>query len=227
MKRAVIMKIRHPLLIKLVGLVIAWAVRLWIGTLRYRCHPLGEPVEPTWPGLEGHYLYAFWHEDLLVPAYQYSGPHSRVLISQHADGQMIAAAARRLRLRVVSGSTTRGGVQALREILRGEQTHLVITPDGPRGPRRQVQRGLVYLAARTGMPIVPVAFAYRRAWRMKSWDRFVVPCPFSTVVGVTGRAIPVPADLDRDQFEAYRKEVEKGMEEAGEEAARLALGIRH
>src|SRR5437870_3309951 len=103
------MKIRHPFLIKTVGLTGSWAIRLWMGTVRYRYRPLGPNVEPHQSKLAGRYIYAFWHENMLLPAYLYGRPDIRVLISQHADGQLIAEICRHLRFRLVRGSSTRGG----------------------------------------------------------------------------------------------------------------------
>jgi lysophospholipid acyltransferase (LPLAT)-like uncharacterized protein len=211
-KDAPIMKIRHPALIKAFGFAIAWLVRLWIGTLRYRYRPLGQNFDPKRPGAKGRYIYAFWHENILVPAYHYGKRDIYVLISRHADGQLIAEVIRHLCFRVVAGSTTRGGVEAVRQMLRlSRMAHLVITPDGPRGPRRRVQPGLIYLAARTGLPIVPFGIAYANAWRMRSWDRFAVPRPWSEAACVTGEPICVPDALNKEGLENYRRLVEEQL----------------
>src|SRR6516225_5637238 len=187
------MKIRHPALLKALGFAVAWLARLWIGTVRYRYRPLGANLDPNRRGLEGRYIYTFWHENLLMPAYHYGRPDIWVLISQHADGQMIAEACRHLRFKLVRGSATRGGVEAVRQMLRfGDRVHLGITPDGPRGPRRRVKAGLVYLAARTGLPIVPTGIGYDRPWRLRSWDRFALPRPGSLSTCVTVPPIHVP-----------------------------------
>jgi len=111
------MKIRHPALIKALGFGLAWLVRLWIATLRYRYRPCGPNMDPNQPGFKGRFIYAFWHENILVPAYQYGRRDIHVLISRHADGQLIAEVVRHLGFRVVSGSTTRGGVEALRQMI--------------------------------------------------------------------------------------------------------------
>jgi lysophospholipid acyltransferase (LPLAT)-like uncharacterized protein len=217
------MKLRHPWLIKAVGFAVAWLVRVWIGTVRYRYRPLGPNLDPNQANFRGRYIYAFWHENILIPAYQYGRPDIWVLISQHADGQLIAEACRHLRFRAVRGSTTRDGVKAVRELLRkGKHAHLAITPDGPRGPRRRVQPGLVYLAAWTGLPIVPIGFAFHRAWRMRSWDRFALPHPYSAVECVTAELIHVPGDADRLQLEHYRRQVEDALNRATAAAERLA-----
>src|SRR5947209_20227050 len=145
------MKLRRPWLIKAAGFSAAWALRFWLGTLRYRYRPLGPSVDPRGPDNRQRYIYAFWHENMLLPAYHYGRTDVHVLISGHADGQLIAEVCRHLGFRTVRGSTTRDGVRAVRQMLKlGRHAHLAITPDGPRGPRRRVQPGLVYLAAKAG-----------------------------------------------------------------------------
>jgi lysophospholipid acyltransferase (LPLAT)-like uncharacterized protein len=101
---------------------------------------------------------------------------------------------------------------ALRQMLRlAAAAHLAVTPDGPRGPRRHVQPGVAYLAARTGLPIVPVGMGYRSCWRMKSWDRFVVPKLGSRATCITGTPICVPAEVGRDGLEHYRLLLEQEL----------------
>ncbi len=217
------MKLRQPWLIKALAFAAAWMIRFWMGTLRFRYRPIGPNVDPRQPDFQGHYLYAFWHENILLPAYLYGRPDIWVLISQHADGQLIAEVCRHLRFRTVRGSSTRGGVEAVRHMLRaGRQGHLAVTPDGPRGPRRQVQPGLVYLAARTGLPIVPIGIGFQRAWRMQSWDRFAVPHPWTLGMCVTLPPISVPAEADKDQLESYRRRVEEALVQATALAERWA-----
>jgi lysophospholipid acyltransferase (LPLAT)-like uncharacterized protein len=203
------MKIRHPGLIRVLGFVVAWVVRLWVGTVRYQYRPLGPNVDPRRPDLAERYIYAFWHENLLLPACHYGRPNVWVLVSRHADGELIAQACRHLGFGLVRGSTTRHGAEALLRMLQLAQTgHLAITPDGPQGPRRRVQPGLVYLAARTGLPIVPIGVAYRRPWRMNSWDRFALPRPWSRAVCITAPPLRVAADAE---LEAERRRVEEAL----------------
>ncbi len=218
------MKIRSPWIIKALGFLTALFVRLWVGTVRYRYRPLGPSMDPHQPHFDGRYIYAFWHENILLPAYQYGRPDIHVLISEHADGQLIAEACRHLRFRLVRGSTDRkGGVKAVRQMIQlAGKSHLAVTPDGPRGPRRQVQAGLIYLAARTGLPIVVLGIAWRRAWRMKSWDRFALPVPWSLASLVTIDPIRVPETVDKAALEAYRKQVEQALEHATAVAERIA-----
>jgi lysophospholipid acyltransferase (LPLAT)-like uncharacterized protein len=103
-----------------------------------------------------------------------------------------------------------------------QQGHLAVTPDGPRGPRRRVKPGLIYLASQTGLPIIAGGLAYTKAWRLHSWDRFVLPCPWSRVECVVCEAIRVPANIDRAELDRYCEQVEQAMDRATEEAERLA-----
>ena len=199
-------------------------LRLWIGTLRNRSRPAAPNLYPTCPDLQGRYIYAFWHENLLLPAYHYGRARVHVLISQHADGQLIAETCRHLGFRAVRGSSTRDSIKAVREMLhRAQRGHLAITPDGPRGPRRQVQMGLIYLAARTALPIVPAGFAFDRPWRARSWDRFALPRPWSRSSCVLGPAISVPSRPGREELEHYRQLVEDALQRVTEAAERLVM----
>ncbi|OAI41653.1 hypothetical protein AYO40_02650 [Planctomycetaceae bacterium SCGC AG-212-D15] len=217
------MKLRNPTLIRIIARLGAWLIRLWMSTLRYRFHWMGPIVDPRSPELAERYLYAFWHECMLAPAYNFGQPDISILISQHADGELIAAISRHLGFNVVRGSTTRGGAEAVRQMVRvGRDAHLAITPDGPRGPRRTVQAGVVYLAARTGLPIIPFGVGFRRAWRAGSWDRFAVPRPWTLATFVVGAPIRVPPDADRDLLERYRCEIEQTMLHFTELAERWA-----
>lgn len=205
------MKIRHPWLVCATAWIGAILVKLLLASLRRRVASADLQQHPTDPA-QGRFIYVFWHESLLAPA---SRPGKvNVLISLHSDGEIITRICRFLGFNVVRGSTSRRGGAALLELLqRSRDAHLAITPDGPRGPRRQMQMGAIYLASRTGLPIVPIGIGFSRAWRAKSWDRFAIPRPFSRIHGVTGTPISVPADLDREGLEEYRRLVESRLAE--------------
>src|SRR4029079_19053493 len=115
--------------------IVAFFIRLWISTMRVRMVSADGRMHPVDPN-ESQFIYAFWHEGLLAPLA--TRPKIRVLISQHTDGELIAQIVERLGIGVIRGSTARGGCQALLEMIRSAEgnTHLGITPDGPRGPRR-------------------------------------------------------------------------------------------
>lgn len=217
------MKIRHPEVLRGAGFAVAWLVRAWIGTLRYRPVALEAKADPTVAGQKNRFIYCFWHEMLLLPAYCYQQTPTEVLISEHADGELIAQACRHLGLGTIRGSTTRGGAKALRRILKfGGRRNLVITPDGPQGPRQVFQPGAIYVASRTGLPIVPVGFAYHRCWRLRSWDRFALPYPGSPAVGVIGQPIEIPPELSRNEVETWRRKMQQEMDEVMMRAESLA-----
>jgi lysophospholipid acyltransferase (LPLAT)-like uncharacterized protein len=199
-------------MIKTAGFAGATLLRAWVRTLNYRYHPLGPNVDPSGPALAERYIYAMWHEYLLLPVFCYPRRDVHVLISKHADGQWVAEFCRSLRIPVIRGSTTRGGAEAIRRLLRaGRESHIALTPDGPRGPRRRVQPGLVYLASRLGLSIVPVGFGVQGCWRMKSWDRFAMPHPWTRTRCVTGSPIAVPPVSDLWKLEEYRLRVESSL----------------
>jgi len=201
------MKLRNPVVIRLLGFMSAWVLRVWLATLHYRIVFPNGIVHPVDPRRE-RFIYAFWHESFLVPAFVRTRVHA--LISHHADGELITQVCRGLRYGVIRGSTSRGGVAALRELLRSARKgHLLVTPDGPRGPRRRIQPGLIYLASHTGLPIIAVGVGFSHAWRARSWDRFAVPRPWSTLFVVLSEPIAVPPDLTRSQLDDYRLRVEE------------------
>jgi lysophospholipid acyltransferase (LPLAT)-like uncharacterized protein len=214
------MKLRNPHLVYAAGTAAAGLIRLWTATLRNRIAALGAERQPPHPD-DPPTIYAFWHESILPMSY--FGRGISILISQHADGELIAVAARWLGMRPVRGSSTRGGAAALLEMIRrADVGHLAVTPDGPRGPRRRVQIGIVALAAHTGLPIVPVGVACDRAGRANTWDRFMLPTPGTSARFVTGPALTIPPVLDRKTLESSRQLVEEQMLTATELAEQWA-----
>lgn len=195
-------------------------VRAWLRTVRAKVFSTDRRVHPADPGVQ-RFIYIFWHESLLAPAKIKA--KARVMVSQSADGELIARVCAHLGIGVVRGSTTRGGAAGLLELLRdGNNAHLALTPDGPRGPRRRLQPGVVFLASHSGLPIVPVGVGFTRAWRAGSWDRFVIPRPFSTMTGVLGAPIVVPPRLDSHGLEDYRARVEASLLGVTRDAERWA-----
>lgn len=203
------MKIRNPLLIRLSAFAIAGLLRLWFGTVRIRIAAADGCEHPLAPEKQ-RCIYALWHESLLAPLKVRS--RAKVLISQSNDGELISQTCRHLGVGTVRGSTSRGGEQALLEMLgdRGD-SHLLFFPDGPRGPRRKLKRGVVLMASLTGLPIVPVGVGYTRAWRGGSWDRFALPRPGSTITSVVGQPIMIPPNLSPGDWERHRLCVESAL----------------
>ena len=216
------MKLRHPALIRGLGFVGAWILKGWLGPLRIRQDSDASGGVPLHPR-HGRFIYAFWHEHILFGAR--FGAKSQVLISKHADGELITQIVLRMGMTAVRGSSRRGGTGALLELIRkSRRSHLALTPDGPKGPRRRVQPGLAFLASRTGLPIVLLGFGYEKAWRARSWDQFAVPHPFSLATCVTSAPIHVPAKLGSAGLESYRLMVEERLLHINEDAQRWVEG---
>lgn len=182
-----------------ISLVAAWFIRLLRRTVRLRHH--GDERLREWERGDQRFILAFWHRHLLLMPYAYRGRRISVLVSQSKDGELIARTVARLGIDSSRGSSSRGGIAGMRSILRkgAEGWDLAFTPDGPRGPAKEVQPGVILAAAATGLPIQPVALAASRKKLLRSWDRFVVPLPFSTVHFVYGEPLYVERRGDLDQ----------------------------
>jgi lysophospholipid acyltransferase (LPLAT)-like uncharacterized protein len=192
----------QAILAVLLGTYLAFALRTTRWTLDGREHfrPFGEGVPA---------VFAFWHEFLpLMPALSliarrlplYRRVPIHALVSQHRDGRFIGAVVRRFGILPILGSSSRGGAAGLRNLLTVLRNGdlIGITPDGPRGPRRQAAFGVAQLAALSGVPVVPVAARTNRCIQLKTWDRMAVPLPFGRGVLVCGPAIGVSRDGWRD-----------------------------
>jgi lysophospholipid acyltransferase (LPLAT)-like uncharacterized protein len=217
------MKIRNPTVIRWIGFLGAILIRVWIGTLSFRFRIMGQSNYPRRGPMSRRYIFVFWHENILVPCEAFVRPDILVLVSQHADGEMIAQVCKHVGWGVIRGSSTRGGIKALREMIRASQSHhFAVMPDGPRGPRRHVQLGLIYLAAKTGLPIVALGIGHDRPWRLKTWDRFAVPRPFTQAICLALDPIHVPPDSTKAQMEEFRARVEQNLNSVTDHAERLA-----
>lgn len=216
------MKIRHPAIIKWIGFLGAIFIRVWVGTLSFRYRSLRENVFFD-RGAKGPYLVAFWHENIMVPCQAFARRDILVLISQHADGEMIAQVCKHVGFGTIRGSSTRGGLRALRQMIRASSNcNIVVIPDGPRGPRRHLEPGLIYLAAKTGLPIVLLGIGHDRPWRLKTWDRFVIPRPFSNAIVLASAPIHIPEDASRAELEEYCRQVERDLTHLTDYAEQLA-----
>jgi hypothetical protein len=132
----------------------------------------------------GPFVYALWHHALLPLLWWHRHRSITLLVSRHRDGELLAAPAARLGYRLARGSTTRGGATGFRALLRdlADGHAVAVTPDGPAGPPGRIKPGVLRAATTAGVPILPVAAVAHRAWRLRTWDRLLVPEPFATVV---------------------------------------------
>lgn len=165
-------------------------------------------------------ILAFWHNRLLlcgdyVLGLARRGVRLAALVSRSRDGEATAPLARRFGVTLVRGSSFTGGTLGLRRLYReiaGHGRTAVTTPDGSRGPVYRARPGTVVLAQLTGAPIVPLAYAASRAWRLRSWDRLVIPKPFARSVVTLGEPLEVPADLSREGLGKLAGDLERQLD---------------
>lgn len=148
-------------------------------------------------------IFTLWHGELLPLLWYHRNQGIAVVISEHRDGEIIAQIAERLGYATVRGSSSRGGSRALIGLMRALESGLdgAVTPDGPRGPAHVFAPGAAIASQRTGVPLLPLRASAARAWRLKSWDSFLVPKPFATVRVTYGALTPVTAASARDAAE--------------------------
>jgi lysophospholipid acyltransferase (LPLAT)-like uncharacterized protein len=174
-------------------------------------HILDQPEHPP-------VIIAFWHNRTALMALFYEtycrGRTALTFISRSRDGQFMTDVAARFGIQAVRGSSSRHGTSAMLTAIRAagdQRVDLVITPDGPRGPRYQLQPGVLRLAQATQRPIVAVTYRLKWKFLLKSWDRFHVPLPFSTCHLTTGERIMVPENATDDELAAIGARVEAAL----------------
>ena len=164
------------------------------------------------------FIFLLWHEALLPLLWRHRRQQIAILVSEAREGQYLADYAQRIGYHLVPGSSTRGGARALLAAIRalGDGCTLAITPDGPRGPRRDVKPGVVHAAQRAGAMILPLHATAPSAWRLNSWDRLLVPKPFAEVDVAYGEPFAVAPgmaglDAGRSQCAAALHGVEREL----------------
>lgn len=212
------MRIKSPLLIKAagrLGYVLFSAFFMTVKKDRYVA--CADPYE--WNGDQRH-IFSLWHEHCIVANFVGRTRRAVALTSRHRDGSFVESILAPAGVKTVRGSTGRGGNQAARELIQVAATKdIVMVPDGPRGPRRTMSRGTVYLASRTGSPIVPIAYACDRYWEIKSsWTSHYIPHPFSRVIMCAGPVVEVPAEIGSDGLQVYQDRAQVAMDAIQQEA---------
>jgi len=167
--------------------------------------------------VKGNYIAALWHNRLLLISFVlkkfFPQRPGAGLISASRDGDLIADATQRFGFDVVRGSSSRMGATALRELseVLASGRDVLITPDGPRGPAYELGPGIIFLAQKTRAPVVPVNMEYSSCWRVKSWDRFIIPKPFSKVRVIIGPPQQIGPTSTDDEFERERLRLQNVM----------------
>lgn len=217
--------LKHPVIQHITSAFFAFYIRLVYATSRKTT--LIDPLAlPYMQGVENG-IFAFWHgRMMLLPVFCPSGRPMRVLISLHRDGRLISRVIGFFGQSTVSGSTSKGGKEAVVEMLRALEAggNISITPDGPRGPAYVVAKGTISVARLAQKPILPVTFASTRAKHFRSWDKFLLALPFGHIIFCAGAPIMVDKEATDDEQETMRLYVEHMMNQLLATADKAAHG---
>ena len=193
--------------------LISGALRLLSKTVRVR-FANAEELFARWDRGE-QVIVAFWHDRVVMMPIAYRGRKLCIMNSQHRDGEIATRALARWGIYSVRGSATRGGAVGFMQLVNAfrDGYDLAVVPDGPRGPRHVAKPGVIHLARATGAPVFPVSYAATRKRQLRSWDRLMVPLPFSGILFVAGEPLAVPRHTPDDQIDAKRQLLETRLNE--------------
>ncbi len=192
-------------------------------TLRKEYHVESPGTNPYDPTTQERFFYCVWHDSMLIPAFGGKHHNSAALTSKHADGSFVAQVLQVVGMSAIRGSTNHISTRATRALIDClDENHLVITPDGPRGPRRRLSVGIAFLASHSGHAIVPTAFTSSRCWRIKgSWTDLMIPKPFARTLLLAGAPIYVPPDIPREDLNQYVTVIQSAMDQLNSAADSL------
>ncbi|MFC1857991.1 lysophospholipid acyltransferase family protein [Thermodesulfobacteriota bacterium] len=171
-----------------------------------------EPVKPII--FSRKFIFSLWHSRILLFSYLYKWWHGVALVSQHEDGEFVARVLQQQGHETIRGSTTKGGLRALAKMIKYMKEKSkpgTVIPDGPQGPRFKVQPGIITLAKKTGFPIIPISYSAKKAKVFLSWDRFMLPYPFTDCRVIYGNPVYVPANSSRDEEKGWQRRLEEEM----------------
>ncbi len=220
------MKIRSRTANILIARVATWILKLLFSTVKadLRCaDPDATPyVEPK---STRRFAFCMWHDAVALAVFAHKTWSLAGLISQHRDGGYLADAAEYAGIYPVRGSASRGGAEAVGHLIERSDLHLAMTPDGPRGPRRTLKEGIMFLASRSRRPIVPTALTGTSCWSIQgNWTNLILPKPFSSILLIAGKPIDLPENLPREEFGLYTELLQQEMERLDLIAQRMVAG---
>lgn len=203
---------RQRLVLSLVPPIAALLIRLLASTLKYSVSIEDGAASEFSPGT----IYAFWHQCLFTASHRYRDRDIAVLISRSFDGELIAGVVERFGYHPVRGSSSRGAVAGLLEIGRELQAGRAVafTVDGPRGPRFIAKPGPVLLARNHNAPVRALHFAVKGSWRLNSWDGFVIPKPFTSVLLRMTKPMQLPSSANDQQAEQFHQQLQRELDAA-------------
>ena len=166
----------------------------------------------------GSVIVATWHKNIFFSIWLLRSKDLTALISSSDDGEVIYDVFSKFGYKGVRGSTTRGGIPALKQLIKllEKKTSVAITPDGPLGPPEKIQSGVVLLAKYSGVPIIPWHYEAGSQWRLRSWDRHKIPKPFTTIIETCGDPFLVPKDLSSEEVQKFCEKLEANFKKLAE-----------
>jgi len=170
-------------------------------------------VENLWKKNEA-FILCFWHGRLLMMPLSWNKEKKiNVLISAHSDGQLLSKTVKYFNIETITGSTSKGGSEAIRNIIKSLKSEISIgmTPDGPRGPRMKVNSAIIKIASLTGHKIVPLSYSVKKKFFLNSWDKFLVALPFGKGCFVWGKPIKIKKNISTNEDLKLSKILENNL----------------
>jgi lysophospholipid acyltransferase (LPLAT)-like uncharacterized protein len=201
----------NSILLRVVPVTLAWLIRLWFRTCRVKVHNPHYFLDPKKTGKP--VIASFWHYSIIYFFYYVRGNRVTAMVSASRDGEYIARLGKQFGYSAARGSRNNRGMEGLKALFRAIRSgdNCAIVADGSQGPARVAQPGAIFLASRTGAPVLPMLWSAARYFTVRSWDRTVIPKPFSRIDFYYGEPIFVPADLKADGIEEYRLLLEERL----------------
>jgi hypothetical protein len=220
------MKLQNTFVVRSVAWMATKVIQGLFRTYSISVYELAPGTNPYAETRDEQYIYHVWH-DMILPSI-FCGKQRKVaaLTSQHRDGEYVVELLKAAGITPIRGSSKKGGVAATKFMMSAiSDHHIVITPDGPRGPRRKAKHGLIFLASVSGRKIIPTGFYSQRAWYPKgSWTDLMVPYPFSKLIAVCGEPVTVAVDLTDAEYEEYTLYLEQACWHAEQQAQLICQG---
>lgn len=203
----------NNLLLRIVPLMVAWLMRVWFRSCRVTMHNQENCFKADEKDKTG--IASFWHYSIIYILYHMRKYSATAMVSASRDGDYLARLAEELDFDTVRGSRNNKGVEGLKAMFRAirKGNNAAIVADGSQGPARVVQAGSILLASRTGAPIIPMVFAASNYFTINSWDRTIIPKPFSRIDFYYGKPIFIPAKVKPEELEEYRLHLEERLNE--------------
>ncbi len=201
------------LLLRVAPLMAAWLMRIWFGSCKVIRHNQENCFKAEEKDKTG--IASFWHYSIIYILYHMRKYSATAMVSASKDGEYLARLAEEFGFATVRGSRNNKGVEGLKAMLRAIRngSSAAIVADGSQGPPRIVQAGTILLASKTGVPIFPMVFAASRYFTIRSWDRTIIPKPFSRIDFYYGEPFFIPAKVTPEELEQYRSHLEERLNE--------------